>query len=288
MKYVNFYSGTALALIASLLGSLGAATGQMAPPLIVGALLFTVLVLGWAGGASDARAELDRLTRLEFGRQLLAQSHIRQRDQLEASNEALRAQVKDCQAAIEVFTAAQAGTMVRITALEGENAELRARTTAEIAAVSWPLQPYAVVIGRAMGSDDLELAMFDGFNYCFSDGDCLERDGDTLDGFTAEFLTQHQLEQRLIAAHLDAGSVAVLRTENAELRKRPSSEVMIETAVRLMRENSADEDSDEEYLNGRVAGIAHMHTELVQHMMAQAPNDSLTGSASTSAAGAQS
>lgn len=133
MKYVNFYSGTALALIASLLGSLSAATGEMAPPLIVGALLFTLLALGWAGGASDARAELDRLTRLESGRQLLAQSHIRQRDQLEASNEALRAQVKDCQAAIEVFTAAQAGTIVRITALEGENAELRKRPAIDVA-----------------------------------------------------------------------------------------------------------------------------------------------------------
>ena len=194
MKYVNFYSGMALVLIASLLGSLGSTTGELAPPLVLGALLATVLVLGWAGGASDSRHELDRLTRLESGRQLLAQSHIRQRDQLEASNEALRAQVKDCQAAIEVFTAAQAGTMVRITALEGEN---------------------------------------------------------------------------------------------AELRKRPSSEVMIETAVRLMRENSADEDSDEEYLNGRAAGIAHMHTELVQHMMTPMPGDSLAGSVSTPAAGAQ-
>lgn len=178
MKYVNFYSGTALALIASLLGSLGAATGEMAPPLIVGALLFTVLVLGWAGGASDSRHELDRLTRLEAGRQLQMTCNAAARDRLEEANIALHAYLTDCQAAIEVFTAAQAGTMVRITALEGEN---------------------------------------------------------------------------------------------AELRKRPSSEVMIETAVRLMRENSADEDSDEEYLNGRATGIAHMHTELVQHMMASAP-----------------
>ena len=132
MKYVNFYSGMALVLIASLLGSLGSTTGELAPPLVLGALLATVLVLGWAGGASDSRHELDRLTRLESGRQLLAQSHIRQRDQLEASNEALRAQVKDCQAAIEVFTAAQAGTMVRITALEGENAELQKRPSSDV------------------------------------------------------------------------------------------------------------------------------------------------------------
>lgn len=222
MKFINFYSGTALVLIASLLGSLATATGQMAPPLIVGALLLTVLVLGWAGGASDARHELDRLTRLESGRQLLTQSHIKQRDQLEAalarlqhriegvtaSNAGLRKvaerwadevgnlrdQVKDGQAAIELFTAAQAKSMIRITALEGEN---------------------------------------------------------------------------------------------AELRKRPSSEVMIETAVRLMRENSADEESDQEYLDGCAAGIAYMHTELVQHMMTPMPGDSLAGSVSTPAAGAQ-
>ena len=188
MKFVNFYSGTALVLIASLLGSLGAATGETAPPLIVGALLFTVLALGWAGGASDARHELDRLTRLEAGRQLKATCDAAARDRLEAMNEALCAQARDSQAAIELFTAAQAKNMVRITALE---------------------------------------------------------------------------------------------VENAELRKRPSSEVMIETAVRLMRENSADEESDQEYLNGRATGIAHMHAELVQHMMAQAPaaiSDSLAGS----------
>lgn len=132
MKYVNFYSGTALALIASLLGSLGAATGEMAPPLIVGALLFTVLVLGWAGGASDSRHELDRLTRLEAGRQLQMTCNAAARDRLEEANIALHAYLTDCQAAIEVFTAAQAGTMVRITALEGENAELRKRPSAEV------------------------------------------------------------------------------------------------------------------------------------------------------------
>lgn len=250
MKYVNFYSGTALALIASLLGSLGAATGQMAPPLIVGALLFTVLVLGWAGGASDSRHELDRLTRLEFGRQLLAQSHIRQRDQLEASNEALRAQVKDCQAAIEVFTAAQAGTMVRITALEGENGRLRARA----ADVDWPLHPFAIVYGRAMDSDNIELAAFDGKNYLFPDGDCFERDGDTLDGFMAEFLTHHQLEVRLIEsaenakkwheAHSSASDrITVLEVENAELRKRPAIDVAPGAAGGVDHENDMAVDS---------------------------------------------
>ena len=183
MKFINFYSGTALVLIASLLGSLGNTTGDLAPPLVLGALLATVLVLGWAGGASDARHEVDRLTRLEAGRQLQMACNAAARDRLETAAEVLRAQVKDSQAAIELFTAAQAKNMIRITALEGEN---------------------------------------------------------------------------------------------TELRKRPSSEVMIGTAVRLMRENSADEDSDQEYLNGRATGIAHMHTELVQHMMPVAMDSQLS------------
>lgn len=147
MKFINFYSGTALALIASLLGSLGAATGEMAPPLIVGALLFTVLVLGWAGGASDSRHELDRLTRLESGRQLQMTCNAAARNRLEAANEALRAQVRDSQAAIELFTAAQAKNMIRITALESENAELRKPALALLA-----LQPLVepVYIGKAL------------------------------------------------------------------------------------------------------------------------------------------
>ena len=133
MKYVNFYSGMALVLIASLLGSLATATGQMAPPLIVGALLLSVLVLGWAGGASDARHEIDRLTRLEAGRQLQMTCNAAGRDRLETAAEVLRAQVRDSQAAIELFTAAQAKNMIRITALEGENAELRKRPPAAMA-----------------------------------------------------------------------------------------------------------------------------------------------------------
>ena len=154
MKYVNLYSGMALVLIASLLGSLGSTTGELAPPLVLGALLATVLVLGWAGGASDARYELDRLTRLEAGRQLLAQSHIRQRDQLEASNEALRAQVKDCQAAIELFTTSQAKNMILITALEGENAELQKRPSADALRATAKRLIGDLMIGREVSSEE--------------------------------------------------------------------------------------------------------------------------------------
>ena len=132
MKFVNFYSGTAMVLIASILGNLGSATGELAPPLVLGALLATVLVLGWAGGASDARHELDRLTRLEAGRQLKATCDAAARDRLETAAEVLRAQLRDSQAAIKLFTAAQAKNMIRITALEGENAELHKRPAIDV------------------------------------------------------------------------------------------------------------------------------------------------------------
>lgn len=143
-----------MALIASLLGSLGAATGEMAPPLIVGALLFTLLVLGWAVGASDARAELDRLTRLESGRQLQMTCNAAARDRLEATNEALRAQARDSQTAIKLFTAAQAKNMVHIAALEGENAELQKRPSADVLRATAKRLIGDLMIGREVSSEE--------------------------------------------------------------------------------------------------------------------------------------
>ena len=104
-------------------------------------------MLGWAGGASDARHELDRLTRLEAGRQLKATCDAAARDRLETAAEILRAQVRDSQAAIELFTATQAKNMIRITAPEGENVELRKPVLALL-----ELQPLVepVYIGKAL------------------------------------------------------------------------------------------------------------------------------------------
>lgn len=77
-----------------------------------------------------------------------------------------------------------------------------ATAVAEASTAPLPDRPFAIVIGRGFdGDDSLELAVHDGVNYCMSDGDCFDRDGDTLDGYTAEFLTQYELEQRLDAAH---------------------------------------------------------------------------------------
>ncbi|MGI4846605.1 MAG: hypothetical protein ACRYGK_00450 [Janthinobacterium lividum] len=55
---------------------------------------------------------------------------------------------------------------------------------------------FALVHGRDMADGDrVSLAMLEGDEYTFTDGDCFVRDGDTLDGFPAEFLTLYQLEQ---------------------------------------------------------------------------------------------
>jgi hypothetical protein len=51
---------------------------------------------------------------------------------------------------------------------------------------------------RAYDGAPAELAVFDGEYFVFSDGDCFLRDGDTLDGYTAKFLTHYELEKLLL------------------------------------------------------------------------------------------
>lgn len=133
MKFVNFYSGMAVIMISSIVTTISTATGELMPPLIVGALFLSTLVLGMAAGAAGAKAEIERLTRLEAGRQLQAECNARSRDRLEEVSESLRAELKDCKAAIEVFTEAQARSIVRITELASENAELRGGASAAMA-----------------------------------------------------------------------------------------------------------------------------------------------------------
>src|SRR5690625_5083752 len=64
-----------------------------------------------------------------------------------------------------------------------------------------PNEPFAIVIDRMYEGEGPSLAYWNGENYRFSDGDCYNREGDTLDGCTAEFLTDHQLEKRLLDDH---------------------------------------------------------------------------------------
>lgn len=67
-----------------------------------------------------------------------------------------------------------------------------------------PNEIFAIVRDRHYEGEGLSLAFWNGDNYSLSDGDCFERDGDTLGGWTAEWLTDHQLEKRLEQAEKDA------------------------------------------------------------------------------------
>lgn len=81
---------------------------------------------------------------------------------------------------------------------ERAHADLRRPAYAVLAAdIPYVEQPFAVVRGNHLESDVPALACFNGSEYEFSDGDQYAREGDTLAGFPAEFLTQFQLEQRI-------------------------------------------------------------------------------------------
>lgn len=60
-----------------------------------------------------------------------------------------------------------------------------------------PNEPFVIVNDRMYEGEGPSLAYWNGENYQFTDGDCYNREGDTLDGYTAEFLTDHQLEKLL-------------------------------------------------------------------------------------------
>lgn len=75
-----------------------------------------------------------------------------------------------------------------------------------------PLHPFALVHDRIESNGDTELAVWNGENYNFADGDCYARESDTLEGWSATFLTHHELEQRiagLTTAHAQLQEVAV-------------------------------------------------------------------------------
>lgn len=108
---------------------------------------------------------------------------------------------------------------------ERAHADLRRLAYAVMAAdIPQVEQPFAIVRGYHPGSDLPALACFNGSEYEFSDGDQYGREGDTLAGFPAEFLTQFQLEQKIAAALDNFGRVFPLltmdpRTLRAALRE---------------------------------------------------------------------
>lgn len=86
------------------------------------------------------------------------------------------------------------------------HAELR-RLVYEVmaAGIQCAKHPFALVPGYHLEGDLPALAVFDGSEYQFSDGDLYSRDGDTLAGYPAEFMTQFQLEQRLAPKAIGGG-----------------------------------------------------------------------------------
>jgi hypothetical protein len=64
-------------------------------------------------------------------------------------------------------------------------------------------EPYAMVVDRRYDGSGVSFAVHDGLSYVFSDGDCFDRKGDTLDGYKAQFLSTIALE-RLLNVAIDA------------------------------------------------------------------------------------
>jgi len=60
MKTTYLYTGTAIAIIGTVTGSLWATTGEAVPTCTFAALMHIILLLGWAGGASAWQRRPDR------------------------------------------------------------------------------------------------------------------------------------------------------------------------------------------------------------------------------------
>lgn len=59
MKTTYIYTGIAMSITGTVTGSLWATTGEAVPAVVFAAMMLTILVLGWAGGAS-AQQQPDR------------------------------------------------------------------------------------------------------------------------------------------------------------------------------------------------------------------------------------
>jgi hypothetical protein len=103
---------------------------------------------------------------------------------------------------------AMSGLGMLINALDELAALKPSSAQAEQSKNAVPNEQFAIVMDRSYDGEGLSLAVHDGINYAFSDGDCYNREGDTLDGYTAEFLTLHQLEKRMDEQSKDAARFA--------------------------------------------------------------------------------
>lgn len=75
-----------------------------------------------------------------------------------------------------------------------------ARAAKALAIDTFVGQPFALIPGYRLDSDQPALACFTGSAYEFADGDSYERQGDSLAGFQARFMTLPQLEEHLFSA----------------------------------------------------------------------------------------
>ncbi len=106
---------------------------------------------------------------------------------------------------------------------------------------NYPAHPFAIVVDRAYEGEGPTLAVWNGENYSFSDGDCYEREADgTLDGFEAEWLTHHQLEQCMLASAPEQWrlvlnrAISIIRTNAAVLRDSHTLDEVRDTMKRLL------------------------------------------------------
>lgn len=98
-----------------------------------------------------------------------------------------------------VVTKDEAGYIVAVTRQDKEGRILSVIAEADRKRRMPPNEPFVIVIDRMYDGEGPSLAYWNGENYQFTDGDCYDREGDTLDGYSAEFLTDHQLEKRLFS-----------------------------------------------------------------------------------------
>lgn len=107
-------------------------------------------------------------------------------------------------------------------------------------------EPYALVLDRQYDGAGLSLAVHDGINFTFGDGDSFDRDGDTLDGYSAEFMTHKQLE-RLISLGLrharrtpSADIVVLAQRLTDALRKSSPGNPLVNEAETILEKESRE------------------------------------------------
>lgn len=86
----NLYLLLALTIVFVVTGSLMFSAGDAVPALFAAILLLVILVLSWAAGRMDSRAEIARLSAVESARRIQASCLIVMRNRLEDELESLR------------------------------------------------------------------------------------------------------------------------------------------------------------------------------------------------------